>query len=42
MLRGNEIFDLECRATDLRALLCGQREERCAGQEFTQKFVRVP
>ena len=42
MLHGNEIFDLECRATDLRALLCGQREERCAGQEFTQKFVRVP
>ena len=41
-LRGNEIFDLECRATDLRALLCANREERLAGQEFTQKFVRVP
>ena len=40
-LAGNEIFQLECRATDLRALLCSRPEERRAGQEFTQKFVRA-
>lgn len=40
-LTGNEIFGLECRATDLRALLCNRPEERSAGQEFTRKFVRV-
>ena len=40
-LTGNEIFQLECRATDLRALLCDKIEERRAGQEFTRKFVRV-
>ena len=40
-LAGNEVFDLECRATDLRALLCNRPAERKAGQEFTQKFVRV-
>lgn len=40
-LAGNEIFDLECRATDLRALLCNDPAERKAGQEYTRKFVRV-
>ena len=40
-LRGNEIFDAECRATDLRALLCDEPEERRGGAEFTRKFVRV-
>ena len=40
-LRGDPIFDLECRATDLRALLCDEPAERCAGQEFTRKFVRL-
>ncbi|MBQ3574060.1 MAG: nucleotidyltransferase [Clostridia bacterium] len=40
-LKDNEIFRLECRATDLRALLCDDREERKAGQEFTRKFVKV-
>ena len=40
-LAGNKIFTLECRATDLRALLCNDPAERKAGQEFTQKFVRV-
>jgi len=40
-LRENEIFRLECRATDLRALMCDDREERKAGQEFTRKFVKV-
>lgn len=38
-LRGNEIFDLECRATDLRALLQSDPEKRRAGQEYTQKFI---
>ena len=40
-LAESEIFDLECRATDLRALMCDAAEERRAGQEFTQKFVRL-
>ena len=41
-LAGDEVFSLDCRATDLRALLCDAPEERRAGQEFTQKFVRTP
>ena len=40
-LRGNAVFDLERRATDLRALLCNDPAARRAGQEFTRKFVRV-
>ena len=40
-LRGDEVFQLECRATDLRALQCDDPSERAAGQEFTRKFVRV-
>lgn len=40
-LKGDPIFTLECRATDLRALQCNQPLDRRAGQEFTQKFVRV-
>lgn len=40
-LKGDPIFALECRATDLRALQCNQPLDRRAGQEFTQKFVRV-
>jgi len=40
-LKENEIFQLECRATDLRALQCDKKEDRRSGQEFTQKFVRV-
>lgn len=40
-LAGGEVFELECRATDLRALQCDRPEERRAGQEFTQKFVRI-
>ena len=40
-LAGSEIFQLECRATDLRALQCDAPEQRAAGQERTQKFVRV-
>lgn len=40
-LRDDEVFRLECRATDLRALQCDRPEERRMGQEFTQKFVRI-
>lgn len=40
-LRNDPIFALECRATDLRALQCDHPLSRRAGQEFTQKFVRV-
>lgn len=40
-LQDNEIFQLECRATDLRALQCNDPRERKAGQEFTQKFIRI-
>ena len=40
-LAGNEVFQLECRATDLRALQCDAPQERMAGQDFTRKFVRV-
>jgi len=40
-LQNSEIFRLECRATDLRALQCNDPNERKAGQEFTQKFIRI-
>ena len=40
-LAESEIFQLECRATDLRALQCAAPADRRAGQEFTKKFVRV-
>jgi len=40
-LKDNPVFRLECRATDLRALLCDDREERKAGQEFTRKLVKA-
>ena len=40
-LTDNEIFRLECRATDLRALQCNEPTERKSGQEFTQKFIRI-
>ena len=40
-LQDNEIFRLECRATDLRALQSNDPNERKAGQEFTQKFIRI-
>lgn len=39
-LSENEIFRLECRATDLRALQCSIPAHRHANQEFTQKFVK--
>ncbi len=40
-LRDDPIFQLECRATDLRALCCDDPEKRHAGQEFARKFVRI-
>lgn len=40
-LAGNEIFQLECRATDLRSLQCNNPQARRAGQEFTAKFIRL-
>ena len=40
-LRDDPAFQLECRATDLRALCCDDPAQRRAGQEFTQKFVLV-
>ncbi len=40
-LRGDPVFALECRATDLRALCCDEPEERKAMQDFTHKFVTV-
>lgn len=40
-LSENEIFRLECRATDLRALQCNAPQNRRSGQEYTQKFITV-
>lgn len=40
-LQSSEIFQLECRATDLRALQCGDPAERRSRREFTEKFVLV-
>ena len=37
----DEVFHLECKAADLRALMCDAPEQRRAGQMYTQKFVRV-
>ena len=40
-LRGNPVFDLECRATDCWALLHDAPTLRLPGREFTEKFVRI-
>ena len=40
-IEGDEVFDLECRSADLRALMCGDAEHRRAGQMYTNKFVRI-
>ncbi len=40
-LLNDECFQLESRATDLRALQCDDPSERRAGQELTRKFVTV-
>lgn len=41
LLRGDPVFQAECRATDLWGLSTGMREYRLAGREMTQKFIRV-
>lgn len=40
-LRGDPVFDLECRATDLWALMHDRPEQRLPGREYTEKFVLV-
>ena len=40
-LKGDPVFGFECRATELWALTRSLSEERCAGREFTEKFVLV-
>ena len=40
-IREDPIFALECRATDLWALMHDRPEERLPGREFTEKFIRV-
>lgn len=40
-LRGSEIFELDVRATELRALQCDGSEQRRAGQEYTHPFVKI-
>ena len=37
----DEVFRLECRAADLRVLMCDDAALRRSGQMYTQKFVRV-
>lgn len=40
-LRGDPVFELECRATDLWALLHDDPESRRMGREYRERFVRV-
>ena len=40
-LEGNRVFELECRATDIWALLHDLPEERISGREYTEPFVRI-
>ena len=40
-LRGNAIFECECRMTDLFMLLAENREQRLGGMEYTARFVSV-
>lgn len=40
-LSDDEVFALECRAADLRALMCSEPSQRRSGRMFTEKFVRV-
>jgi predicted nucleotidyltransferase len=39
-IRGDACFEFECRVTDIWALSRSRADERCAGQEFTRKFVK--
>lgn len=40
-LRGNAIFECECRLTDLFMLLAPEKSDRTAGLEYTARFVSV-
>ena len=40
-LRDDPVFQLECRATDLWALLHDDPERRLPGREYTEKFIRI-
>ena len=40
-LRDHPVFELECRATDLWALLHDDPAERLPGRELTEKFIRM-
>ena len=40
-LKGDPVFELECRATDVWALLHDAPDMRRAGREYTEKFVRI-
>ena len=40
-IQNHEVFQLECRAADLRALCCNDPQERKMGGERTHKFVLV-
>jgi len=40
-LKDHPVFELECRATDIWALLHDDPEKRLPGREFTEKFIRV-
>lgn len=39
-LKGDPVFELECRATDTWALLHDAPEQRAMGREYTEKFVK--
>lgn len=41
-LREDPVFQLECRATDIWALMHDRPAKRLPGREFTEKFVRAP
>ena len=40
-IRENPVFELECRATDIWALLHDEPSLRLPGREFTEKFIRA-
>lgn len=39
--RDSEIFQLECRASDIYALHCGEEAHRRAGRDLTERFIVV-
>ena len=40
-IKENPVFELECRATDIWALLHDAPDKRLPGREYTEKFLRV-